>query len=74
MYMRTNCGLKFHNEVRVSFVKDLSKYRSVLSFSVWTGFGAIASVGQSQGGALIVNMFFKTYNSCFFFACYFLWP
>ena len=54
------CVLKFHNEVRISFVKDLSKYRSVLSFSVWTGFGAIASVGQSQGGALIVNMFFNT--------------
>ena len=54
------CTIVFSEIVRFKLVCDRSKYRSVLGFSVWVGYGAVASVAKSQGSALIVNAFFNT--------------
>lgn len=54
------CTIKFKEIVRFRFVKTKAKYRQVLSFSVWVGYGALATVGKSQGAALLVNAFFST--------------
>lgn len=54
------CRRNFADIVRFVFVKDLRKYRDVINFSIYIGIGAIATIGQAQGGALIINMFFGT--------------
>lgn len=54
------CTIAFKDYVRIKLVKDKKKYKSVFDFSVWVGYGALASVGKSQGSALIVNAFFDT--------------
>ncbi len=41
-------------------VKNKQMYREVFSFSVWVGYGAIATIGRMQAGALLVNAFFNT--------------
>lgn len=54
------CYSKFKEIVKLRFVREWPKYSEVLGFSVWVGYGAIASIGKSQGAALIVNNFFNT--------------
>ena len=54
------CSLKYKKDVKPHFVRDWNRYKEVLGFSVWVGYGAIASVGKSQGAAIIVNKFFST--------------
>lgn len=54
------CRRLFPKIVALKLVKTRAPYREVLSFSVWVGYGAIATVGKSQGAALIVNKFFNT--------------
>lgn len=54
------CKKRYHDIVEVKVVRDKQRYRSVLGFSAWVGYGAIATVGKNQGAALIVNYFFNT--------------
>lgn len=54
------CHLRMNSYVRLHIVKDVNMYKSVLGFSVWIGYGALASIGKTQGSALIVNAFFNT--------------
>ena len=54
------CYSKYKELVRFRFIKDVNSYKCVLSFSTWIGMGAVASVGKSQGSALIINAFFNT--------------
>lgn len=54
------CKIKFPDTVRWNFVRNWTQYKSVLGFSVWVGYGALATVGKSQGAALLVNAFFNT--------------
>lgn len=54
------CNKKYSEIVHLSFVKDWNMYKKVLSFSAWVGYGAVASIGKTQGSALIVNTFFNT--------------
>lgn len=54
------CHRSFKEYVKFRIVKKWEKYKSVLSFSVWVGYGALATVGKTQGSALIVNVFFNT--------------
>ncbi len=54
------CKCIFPNYVKFRVVRKKSMYKEVFSFSVWVGYGAIATVGKSQGAAIIVNMFFNT--------------
>lgn len=54
------CSYRYSDITKFTFVKKIDKYVDVLKFSVWVGYGAIASVGRTQGAAVIVNMFFNT--------------
>lgn len=54
------CTKCFPKYVQIRRVKNSGLYREVFGFSIWVGYGAIASVGKSQGAAVIVNMFFNT--------------
>lgn len=54
------CRKKFPEITKLVLIKDKQMYRSVFSFSVWIAYGALATVGKSQGAALIINRFFNT--------------
>ena len=54
------CKRNYKEIVYFNFVRDKKYYKSVLGFSAWVGYGAVATVGKSQGAALIVNFFFNT--------------
>lgn len=54
------CLKTFPSYVRFKIVKDSVIYKEIFNFSLWVGYGAIASVGKSQGSALIINNFFNT--------------
>jgi len=54
------CHHVFADLVKMRIVKDKAKYKSIFGFSIWVGYGALASVGKAQGAALIVNAFFNT--------------
>lgn len=54
------CNYAFRDIVKFKLVKDKQIYKEVFSFSIWSGYGALASVGKQQGSALIVNAFFNT--------------
>lgn len=54
------CIKKFPDITKFMLVRDKQMYRSVFSFSVWIAYGALATVGKSQGAALIINRFFNT--------------
>jgi O-antigen/teichoic acid export membrane protein len=54
------CKQQYPEVVKVKRVKEKSRYREVLGFSAWVGYGAVATVGKTQGAALLVNFFFNT--------------
>lgn len=54
------CKRKFPEYTRFRLVRDSARYREVFGFSVWVGYGALASIGKAQGSALIINAFFNT--------------
>lgn len=54
------CRKIFPNYVRLKFVNDYTLYKSILGFSIWVGYGAMATICKSQGAALIINKFFNT--------------
>lgn len=54
------CNRRFKLFSKIRFVRDAQLYKEVLSFSVWIGYGALATLAKTQGGALIINKFFNT--------------
>lgn len=52
------CKNHYADIVKYKFVKQWSEYKKIFNFSIWTGFGAVASVGKVQGANLLVNRFF----------------
>lgn len=54
------CKRIFPSLVKFHLVHNKSMYKEVFGFSVWVGYGALATVGKSQGAAVIVNIFFNT--------------
>lgn len=54
------CNKHYRDIVKLYLVRDREMYKSVFSFSAWVSVGAVASIGKSQGAALIVNTFFNT--------------
>ena len=46
--------------VKFSIVRDWAVYKGMLSFSVWTLYGAVSTVGTAQGRVLLINYFFGT--------------
>jgi len=45
---------------RVKFQKDKTLYNDMLSYAIWTLFGAVASLGKNQGSAIVINFFWGT--------------
>ena len=54
------CRRHFPSATKFCRVRGWNQYKDVFSFSVWSGYAAIASVFQSQGAGLIINAFFNT--------------
>ena len=54
------CKKVFPEIVHFNFSRNRAKYKEVFSFSGWVAYGAFATVGRSQGAALLVNNFFNT--------------
>lgn len=54
------CHRYYYEIVKWKLVRDIKRYKEVLSFSLWVSIGAIAMIGKNQGAALLVNMFFNT--------------
>ncbi|WP_320914068.1 hypothetical protein [Butyricimonas paravirosa] len=54
-------GIKnFTSIVHFKVYRDWKLYKEMSSFALWTLFGACASVGKTQGSAIIINFFFGT--------------
>lgn len=47
-----------YKECSYTRVRDKGLYRELFSFSGWTFYGALASVGMTQGSTIILNVFF----------------
>ena len=54
------CKRHYPEITKLYLVHDKKLYRNVFSFSVWVGYGAVATIGRIQAGALLVNAFFNT--------------
>lgn len=54
------CKKVFPEIVKFNISRNRAKYKEVFSFSGWVAYGAFATVGRSQGAALLVNNFFNT--------------
>lgn len=54
------CKHNFPAIIHWKLQKDKSKYKEMIEFSGWIMIGAGASVGETQGSALIINSFFGT--------------
>lgn len=54
------CRKHFKDYTKIRFVRKSKLYREVLSFSVWIGYGAFATLAKNQGAALVINNFFNT--------------
>lgn len=54
------CYKKYKSIILWNFQRDKSKYKEMVGFSGWILLGASASIGQVQGAALIINLFFGT--------------
>lgn len=54
------CKFNFHDIISFKLVRERERYKEVLNFSAWVAYGAVATVGKTQGAALLVNYFFST--------------
>jgi len=54
------CRYHFLSIIRWKVQTDKGKYKEMIKFSGWIMIGAGASVGETQGSALIINSFFGT--------------
>jgi len=52
------CRKHYIEIVKSKFFNKWSDYKEILNFSLWVGYGAIASVGKNQGAVLLINYFF----------------
>lgn len=54
------CKKKYASLIQWNFQRRFGKYKEMLGFSGWIMLGAAASIGKTQGAALIINSFFGT--------------
>ena len=54
------CYKSYYSTVRLKYYKDKSLIMEMMSFAIWTLFGAVASIGKTQGGVILINFFFGT--------------
>jgi len=52
--------IKYTGLVKWNFQRKKDRYSEILGFSGWTMLGGIASIGEVQGSALLINLFFGT--------------
>lgn len=51
---------RFKDIIKIRIVKTWSLYKEMLSYAVWTLFGAVAIIGKDQGCKILINYFFGT--------------
>ena len=54
------CVMHYWNVIKPTVYKDAKLIKEMLQYAFWTMFGAMASVGKSQGSAVVINFFFGT--------------
>ncbi|WP_321438133.1 oligosaccharide flippase family protein [uncultured Bacteroides sp.] len=54
------CYSHYWSVVKLKIYRDFQLISDMLQYALWTMFGALASVGKSQGSAVIINFFFGT--------------
>lgn len=54
------CQIKERKVVKFHLNKRKKDYKEIFGYCVWNVFGAAASMGQSQGSTIIINLFFTT--------------
>lgn len=54
------CKAKFPDIISFRIVREKKRYKEIFNFSAWVAYGAVATVGKTQGAALLVNYFFNT--------------
>ena len=54
------CKKYYYSIIKWNFQNKIDKYKEMLCFSGWVGFGAIATVGKTQAAHFLVNIFFTT--------------
>lgn len=54
------CKHKYGSVVKWEFNKQIARYKEMMSYALWTLFGAVANIGKSQGSTIIINFFFGT--------------
>lgn len=54
------CYVKDRQIIRWNFNRCWSDYTDIFKFTFWMMIGALASIGQSQGANMVVNLFFST--------------
>lgn len=52
------CKKKYYNLVKIQFNKNIFEYKEIYNFSIWVGYGALASISKIQGASIIINYFF----------------
>lgn len=54
------CKHHYSEITHLAIVRDVRRYKEVLGFSGWVGFGAVATIAKNQGAAIVINHFFST--------------
>ena len=54
------CRAKFFQLVKPKLVRDKKKYREIVVFSAWVGYGGIVQIGREQCAPIFLNLFFNT--------------
>lgn len=52
------CKHKFGEISKFRIYKDIKLVKDMFSFALWTLFGAVASIGRTQGCVILINFFF----------------
>lgn len=54
------CYRNYKVVIKLRIYKQVVLIREMMSFALWTLFGAVSSIGKTQGSAMIINFFFGT--------------
>ena len=61
IFLKVIYGRKnFYNTVKIKLYKEWNLYKEMLAFTVWIFVGASATIGKTQGAAIVINYFFGT--------------
>lgn len=64
------CYKHWPMDIKHKLYRKCPLYREILVFNTYTALGAIASIGKSQGGNLLINFFFGTVVNAAFAVAY----